>query len=245
MSPLKFIFLFWLLIFSIDCSEQSAFSNYLNRFSQNGINNDYLIFIIEIMRKRNSHLFPNNFAKNKASFKNHAFAIKNNKGFIEDQQNYNDMFYGTKSLSYNGCGLIAIYNVLYHLTKKTDIDFPSIIKDLEYDGIILGGLFGTSMKAVDDYFRKKGFRTKSSSKIKDYDKIGRETDASVLTVYNNAYNIFQGIHIMAVTKENGKYYIHNNGDYSSDIAYNSITDILYRINSGIAKNIYLTGVYKK
>ena len=245
MSPLKIIFLISLLIFSSDCSDQSSFTSYLNRFSQNNLGNEYLIFIIEVMRKRNNHLFPNNYSKNKAAFKNHEVAIRNNKGYIEDQQNYRDMFYGTKSLSYNGCALIAIYNVLYHLTKRDDINFASIIKDLEYDGILLGGIFGTSMKAVDDYFKKLGFRTKSSSKIRDYDRIGIETDASILTIFNNAYNIFQGLHFIAITKQYGKYYIHNNGEYSSKTAYNSITDILYRINSGKAKNIYLTGVYKK
>ena len=245
MSPLKIIFLISLVIFSSNCSDQSTFLSYLNRFSQNNLGNDYLIFIIEVMRKRNNHRFPNNFAKNKAAFKNHQTTIRNNKGYIEDQQNYKDMFYGTKSLSYNGCGLIAIYNVLYHLTKRENINFASIIKDLENDGILLGGIFGTSMKAIADYFKKIGYRTKSSSKIRDYDRIGIETDASILTIFNNAFNIFQGLHFIAITKEHGKYYVHNNGDYSYNIAYNSITDVLNRINSGKAKNIYLTGVYKK
>ena len=104
------------MIFSSDCSDQSSFLSYLNRFNQNSIGNEYLIFIIEVMRRRNNHRFPDNFAKNKAAFKNHAVAIRNNKGYIEDQQNYRDMSYGTKSLSDNGCGLIAIYNVLYHFS---------------------------------------------------------------------------------------------------------------------------------
>ena len=245
MSPLKIIFLFILLISSSDCSEKSNFLSFLTRFGNNQIGNEYLIFIMEIMRKRNNRRFPNNFAKNRAAFKNHASAIKSNNGFIEDQQNYNDMSYGVKTLSENGCGLIAIYNVLYHLTQNENIDFPSIIQDLEYDGIVLGGIFGTSIKAIDDYFRKKGFRTKSSGLIRDYDRIGRETDASVLTIFNNGINIFQGIHFIAITKKGGKFYIHNNGAYSPDVAYDSITDILTRINSGRAKNIYLTGVYKK
>ena len=196
------------------------------------------------MRKRNDHRLPDNYAKNKAAFKNHAIAIRNNNGYIEDQQNYKDMSFGIKPLSFNGCGLIATYNVLYYLTKKEDINFASIIKDLEYDGILFGGLFGTSMKAIDDYFRKIGYRTKSSSNIRDYDKIGRETDASILTIYNNAYNIFQGLHFIAITKERGKYFVHNNGEYSSNTAYNSITDVLCRINSGKSKHVYLTGVYK-
>ena len=244
MCPIKIIFLFSFLLFSSNCSDQSSFSTYLNRFSQNSIGNTYLLFIIEVMRKRNNHRLPDNYAKNKAAFKNHAITIRNNNGYIEDQQNYKDMSFGIKPLSFNGCGLIAIYNVLYYLTKKEDINFASIIKDLEYDGILFGGLFGTSMKAIDDYFRKIGYRTKSSSNIRDYDKIGRETDASILTIYNNAYNIFQGLHFIAITKERGKYFVHNNGEYSSNTAYNSITDVLCRINSGKSKHVYLTGVYK-
>ena len=214
MSLLKILFLFPLLLFSSNCSDQSAFSSYLNRFSQNSIGNEYLLFIIEVMRKRNNHRLPDNYAKNKAAFKNHAISIRNNKGYIEDQHNYNDMSFGMKPLSANGCGLIAIYNVLYYFTKNENINFASIIRDLEYDGIVLGGLFGTSMKAIDDYFRKIGYRTKSSSNIRDYDKIGRETDASILTIYNNAYNIFQGLHFIAITKERGKYFVHNNGERS-------------------------------
>ena len=68
------------------------------------------------------------------------------------------MFYGTKSLSDNSSGLIAIYNILYYLTKKEDIDFAQIIKDLELDGIYLNGAFGTGIKAPQNYFLKKGFR---------------------------------------------------------------------------------------
>ena len=37
------------------------------------------------------------------------------------------MSYGDYTLSYNGCELIAIYNALYELTKKNDIDFAQII----------------------------------------------------------------------------------------------------------------------
>ena len=245
MSPFKILFLLSLVIFSSNCSEESSFIELLKSFAQNHLDNDFLIITIEIIRKKGSHNFPDNFAKNKAAFKSHAVSIKQNEGFIEDQHNYKDMYYGIRSLSESGCGLIATYNVLYHLTKKQDIDFPSIIKFYEKDGIIFKGLFGTSMVAIDDYFKKNGFRTWSSSKKSDYDKIGEATDASILTVYNSVDDIFQGIHFMAITKENGKYYVHNNGSNSSKIAYSSISDVLKRINSGKAKDIYLTGVYKK
>ena len=83
---------------------------------------------IEIFRYQIKHDFPDNFEKNKEAFKGHAFTIRCNKGFIEDQNNYADMSYGSQPLSKEGSGLIAIYNVIYHFTNKLDIDFPSIIK---------------------------------------------------------------------------------------------------------------------
>ena len=243
MSPMKIIFLFYIIIFSSKCSSESSILDMLKRFLQNHVDNDVFISFIEVVRHMNTHNFPDNFNKNKEAFKNHALAIKRNRGFIEDQNNYKDMSYGIKTLSENGCGCIATYNVIYHLTNQLDIDFPSIIKALEDDGIILSGVFGTSMKAIDDYLRSQNFRTWSSSKKEDYDKIGEATDASILTVYNSVEDITRGIHFMAITKTNGKYYVHNNGN-SPSTAFNSISDVLNRINGGKAKDIYLTGVYK-
>ena len=91
--------------------------------------------------------------------------ITRNNGYIEDQSSYTDMLYGVKPVSHNGCGVIATYNVLYHLTHKTDIDFPSIIRELEYDGIILNGLFGTAVRAIEDYFKKNLVKVRNNSKL--------------------------------------------------------------------------------
>ena len=129
MSTLKLFFLFSILIFSSNCLEENAFIHFLKSFIQKHISNVVFVFATKIISKLNLHKFPDNFAKNQEAFKNHVITIKHNEGFIEDQHNYKDMSYGIKSLSENGCGLIATYNVLYHLTKKEDIDFPSIIKD--------------------------------------------------------------------------------------------------------------------
>ena len=210
---------------------------------QSGLSiNNFVMNIIEILRYQNTHLFPDNYAKNTIAFKNHISTIKANNGFIEDQHKYIDMTYGKKRLSENGCGLIAVYNVIYFLTKNENIDFPAIVKALEYDGIILSGLFGTSSKAIDDYLKRQGFKTKSSSKMSEYDYIGNYFDAFVLTILNNKNDIAAGMHFVAITKENGGYTVHNNGYQSTSVTYTSIRDILTRINSGKAKDIYLTGV---
>ena len=115
----------------------------------------------------------------------------------------------------------------------------------EKDGILLSGLFGTSMRAIEEYFVKNGFKTRSSSKKENYEKIAKESDVLILTMYNNIYDITAQIHTIAITKANGKYYVHNNSSNPPSIGYNSITDVLAKINGGRAKDIFLIGINKK
>ena len=241
MSYIKFFIIFFVIIISSQCQNENHFANLLRRYIKINVNNDVLLNLIEFIRHRNNHRYPDNLKKNQKAFQSHLYTIKNNKGFIEDQSSYTDMAYGIRYISESGCGPIAAYNVIHYLTNNENIDFPAIIQAFEYDGIIIRGLFGTSMKAVGEYLHKQGFRTKSSWKKQEYDKIGKDYDAFVLTVYNSKYNIFQGLHFIAITKKNGKFYVHNNGRNSASVAYSSISDVLNRINGGKAKDIYLTG----
>ena len=135
--------------------DRFSFLDTFRAFSNGIITNSFFIIYYEELRQKQARKFPENFAKNKAAFKNHLVAIKYHKGFIEDVYNYNDMFYGVKYLSNSGGSLVAVYNALNYLTKK-DIDLPLIINSFENDGIIYDGKLGTSLKAVDDYFQKKG-----------------------------------------------------------------------------------------
>ena len=245
MSPLKVIFLLTLIAFSSNDSIERNFINILKSFENGHLSNRDIITFMEYTSKKNHLIFPDHLGKNKVAFKNHLVAIKHNNGFIEDQYNYQDIVYGVKPLSYNGNQLIALYNALHYLTKKDDIDFPSIIEELEIQGIYIDGYFGASPISVENYFQKNGFNTRSSYYKKDYDEIGNSADAAILTVYISANDNFQKVHTVAVTKENGKFYIHNHGANSSKTAYNSISDIINKIISGKDKFMYLTGIYKK
>lgn len=242
---LKVFFLFFLLLSTTKCSsEESSFIQFLKGFIQNHLPNEILVNMIEYLRKRNKHDFPDNFQKNQAAFKNHLPTIKRNGGYIEQQSKFSDMSYGLKPLSYNGCGLIATYNVIFHLTGSYDIDFPTIIKAFENDGIILNGYFGTSMVAIQDYFKKKGYKVTGSSKNEDFNNIGNQYNACIITVFNDVNDITDGMHFIAVTKKDGKYTVHNNGYNSSSVVYTSIDDVMKRINSGKAKGLYIVGVSK-
>ena len=154
------------------------------------------------------------------------------------------MNYGTKTIKFSGCGIIATYNLIYFLTKDENVNFPKMIEAFEKEGIIIDGLFGTSPLSVEKYLKSNGYNTISSYNKEEYDNIGENYDAFIMTIYNNKFNIFEGMHFIAITKENGYFHIHNNGYNSHIIDYNSISDLLKKIDDGMAKDIFLTGIKK-
>ena len=237
-------FLLALLLLTSNCSLIDDVIKKMKSFLQNNVDNEIIVKFMEIFRK-NKRLFPSHLAGNTEAFKNHINTIKANKGYIEDQKNYTDMSYGLLHLSNTGCGVIATYNVLYHLTGNNNIDFASIVDIYENDGIVLYGFLGTSALAIEDFFKNKGFKTMSSVKEEDFDKIGYETDASIVLVYNDRDDIFDSIHYMAITKTDGKFYfhnLHNSGGIPSNIGYNSISEGVGKINNEKSKGIFLVGV---
>ena len=219
-------------------------NSYFKSFIPQKISNNLVLVFFEFLRKIAFHNFPDNLEKNIKNFKNHIKEIKDNDNYIENQDDYNDMYYGNQTISFCGCEIIATYNAIYDLTGKHEIDFPFIIDSFEKDGIVLSGFFGTSPKSIEDFFNKKGFKTISSSKKEDYDKIGENSDALILTIFNDKYNVFNMVHSFNITKRNGKYYIHNNGYNCHLVSYNSISDLLLKINNGNAKDIFLIGIIK-
>ena len=242
---MKFLLIYFLILTS-NCSFIDDFIKKLRCFLQTNVDNQVIVDFMEIVRKITKK-YTNHLEKNREAFKNHINYIKTNKGFIEDQKNYTDMSYGIFHLSKNGCGTIATYNVLYALTGNNDIDYASIVDDYEKDGIALYGLLGTSGIAIEDYFKKNGFKTMSSSKEEDFDKIGFETDASVVLVYNDRDDILDSINYMAITKHENKFYFHNlhkGGGVPSNVGYVSVMDGVSKINNGKSKGIFLVGVSK-
>ena len=163
------VFALVLLILASNCSLIDNIIKKMKTFLQKKVDNEVIVQFMEIFKNRKNRIIPSHLAKNTEAFKNHINAIRANKGYIEDQKNHTDMSYGILHVSNTGCGAIATYNVLYHLTRNNNIDFASIVDDYENDGIVLYGLTGTSAKAIENYFKKNGFKTMSSIKEKDFD----------------------------------------------------------------------------
>jgi len=242
MSTLRIVFLLSLVIFSSNYTMEDNFKHVLQGFEEKKIGKDYLINLMESLRKKKYHPITENYVKNEKAFTEHSKKIKFI-GFIEYQQNYKDMFYGIKPLSYNGASLIAIYNVLYHLNKAEKKDFLKIIKSFENDGIILEGKFGTSIKAVEDYIKKKGLRTENSRNKNNYEDIGSKADASIFIFYKKDDGL-KPIHFVAITKNTEKFNVHNYKGISHQKAFDSMKDVLEAFYSEKISDISLIGIYK-
>ena len=238
-------FLFCILFsFTVEIDKESI-KGYFKAFLQKKVPNRVILDAITAIRYLTPAIYPGNLEHNIEAFPNHLFQIKWHKGFIEDQSNFYDMKYGQKTIDSGGCVVIAAYNALYDLTGEEYIDFPAMIDYFEKNGILLYGEIGTAPQSVEEYFNDLGFKTKSSFKREEYTNIADNYDTFVLTKFNDIDDIYQCIHTSSITKKDGKFYIHNNSYYGYNIQYNSIEDLLNRIDGGKAKDIVLLGIKKK
>lgn len=79
-------------------------------------------------------------------------------GLILDQKEYGDVDFGAfGNVADNGCGAVAIYNIL-KLDQK-DVELTSIINELGA-AKILWGVAGTAPTGITKYFKSKGYETK-------------------------------------------------------------------------------------
>jgi len=218
--------------------------NFFKGFIPQKVSNELTLIFFESLRKTATHNFPGNLEKNIKNFEHHKKEIEKNNGYIENQEDYKDMSYGNKTIDFCGCEIIATYNAIYDITGNHSISFPIMIDSFEKDGIVLSGLFGTAPRAIEDYLKKNGFNTISSTKKEEYDVIGKMCDALIFTMFNDKNDIFNMVHTINITKKDGKFYIHNNGYKCHLEPYKSISDLVNRVNDGDAKDIFLIGIFK-
>ena len=218
-------------------------NEFIKSFIPKHISNETAIKSIDTLKVKNFKF--GNLSKNEKNYENHKKMIEKNKGFIEDQNSYKDMYYGKKTMDYNGCGVIAAFNAMYDLTGEHIFSLPLMIEYFEEDGIVMMGIFGTSPNSIKNFFAKQGFDTISSTKEEEFNKIGDNYESFILTFYNNGLDIFSQVHIANISKTNGKFSIHNSGVNCQLKSYNSISDLIFQKSNGKAKGIMLIGIKRK
>ncbi len=154
------------------------------------------------------------------------------KGYINDQGfggAVDKLKYGFQSFAENGCEVIAINNALITLEDKKDI--RDIARELENDGQVFFGAFGTDPYTAGEYFKKKGYSVETfTGDDTIYNLDIPDADTYILSYWNDG-GLTEGIHTISINKaEGGKYRFYNAGDNRNNIA-KSINEFLEKNGS--------------
>lgn len=171
--------------------------------------------------------------------------------YIENQYYWKDVKFGISDMSYSGCEIIATYNALKALgepvSEQTAVD---LIAMYENNGAVLGGKFGSSPYAIEDYFREQGYdvMTTTSQDPSIINKIGEDCDTVIVNAYNNKDDITAMIHTVSITKEEGTYSVHNayyvdsNNNYAAKDGYGTLQEAIDAISRDESASIDVIGI---
>lgn len=103
--------------------------------------------------------------------------------------------YGFFPVSYNGCEIIAVYN----LRKLLNIPRPlsEIAREIYPYGNSFSGLFGTWPSALRRYFRENGIQVTELTDYEEFRDFFKGKKYAVISFWN-ARHIFKGLHTVAI-----------------------------------------------
>ena len=130
-------------------------------------------------------------------------------------------------MSYNGCELIAIYNAARLLRRPNQL--YDIILEFEYNlGQLIYGTFGTDPHYIGYYLSAHSFKYKKAWTLKSMNNYASRGRAFIISFWNKKWNIFKGLHTVAVyCNRNSKYEVYNYYNNSTTIkTYDSFSEIV-------------------
>lgn len=145
------------------------------------------------------------------AFTNHAhntnayadFVTFDEYGCINNQADLHNFKYGFSTLNTNGCGSIAVFNVL-QLAQK-DIEFPDVVKAMDIFAQNAFGFLGTNPIAMAFYLRSQGIDAFVSFNPQEFDEFASTSHASIY-----GYLSLQGGHYTTMHPiGEGMYQLHN------------------------------------
>lgn len=122
-------------------------------------------------------------------------------GLLIDQSLLGDLKNGWVGSDKNGCGWIAVYNVLKILEVKVLPEW--VMEDLR-GGLVLGGKFGTHVFYVQHYLRKRGCRVRLCVIPSRFSAVAKTADACILL-----YRHSRGNHFAALRREGERFHFYN------------------------------------
>ncbi len=107
---------------------------------------------------------------------------------------------GRKCIAHNGCGLVAIYNVMQRLGRPQP--FEAVVRDAQRLHMPwLFGLFGTKPSAPARYFRDKGVPFVRAGRHRDFCERLTTADTAIICTWCDKRR--HGIHFYTVCNDNG------------------------------------------
>ena len=175
--------------------------------------------------------------------------------YIENQSQWGNVKFGEDSktnIARSGCGIIATYNALYALGESSSSQtMVDLISYYERDGAVLGGAWGVSPDAIEDYFIGQGYRVTSTNENGPItiNMIGKHYETVIVTAYNDENDITQQVHTVSITKEtNGTYTVHNafqkdaSGIYVSKSGYLTLQEAIDNMSNKQPLAINVIGI---
>ena len=95
----------------------------------------------------------------------------NHSGIINDQEDFENLYYGFGTVAKNGCGAVSVYNILCMENKNPD--FPKIIREFDFGGENLFGLGGTNPFRIITVLSKNGFKVQFSLNKNKFESIAK------------------------------------------------------------------------
>jgi len=152
-----------------------------------------LLAIIVLFINANICFSMAQFEQNNAIFK------ASNQDLIRNQSQYQDYKIGLGNIAQNGCGVVAVYNILKLDNKNPNL--AQVIKDVSLYGLNFLGILGVFPHGVVMTLKHYGYDVNVEFNIKNFEK----------TALNYKYNIFLYVGINGGHYE--LFYDYNGTDY--------------------------------
>jgi hypothetical protein len=158
---------------------------------------------------------------------NHNKNINLGSGYINGQAcgNVAKVKYGLYPMSYNGCEIIAVYNLMYHLGMRQEL--ADIAKEIYPYASVLCGLFGSRTLKLERFFKEHKLVHTTVRNEEEMFELFKKSDCAVIGLWNRANNPFKGIHTIFVKNIKGKARVFNRSNSNpSPRDYGSIEDFM-------------------
>ena len=144
---------------------------------------------------------------------------------------------GLKTMSFNGCEAIAIYNAL--ITLGNPVELRDIARYCEYTGSIAAGWGGTDPSVAALLFKTLGYDVNIYFDSDKFDAAAEEADVSIFSFWNSS-KLTAGLHTVSLTKNSdGSIDVYNRQNSSTRVrTYASVSEMIEK--DGIVPILFQT-----